>query len=74
MANWTHDEHLTFDIAFALKKVTIPGFRGFSESIDHDSDEKCGEWRDVYDRRQDRQNCCEKQALVSCRQSNGREG
>ena len=27
MANWTHDEHLTFDIAFALKKVTIPGFR-----------------------------------------------
>lgn len=27
MANWTRDEHLTFDIAFALKKVTIPGFR-----------------------------------------------
>jgi len=25
MANWTRDEHLTFDIAFALKKVTIPG-------------------------------------------------
>jgi hypothetical protein len=24
---WTRDEHLTFDIAFALKKVTIPGFR-----------------------------------------------
>jgi hypothetical protein len=23
---WTRDEHLTFDIAFALKKVTIPGF------------------------------------------------
>lgn len=23
MANWTLDEHLTFDIAFALKKVTI---------------------------------------------------
>jgi hypothetical protein len=27
MAAWTCDEHLTFDIAFALKKVTIPGFR-----------------------------------------------
>ena len=27
MANWTPDEHLTFDIAFALKKVTVPGFR-----------------------------------------------
>jgi hypothetical protein len=27
MVNWTPDEHLTFDIAFALKKVTIPGFR-----------------------------------------------
>jgi hypothetical protein len=27
MANWTLEEHLTFDIAFALKKVTIPGFR-----------------------------------------------
>jgi hypothetical protein len=27
MANWTRDEHLTFDIAFALKKVTLPGFR-----------------------------------------------
>jgi hypothetical protein len=27
MANFTLDEHLTFDIAFALKKVTIPGFR-----------------------------------------------
>ena len=27
MANWTPEEHLTFDIAFALKKVTIPGFR-----------------------------------------------
>ena len=27
MAAWTRDEHLTFDIAFALKKVTIPGFR-----------------------------------------------
>jgi hypothetical protein len=27
MATWTRDEHLTFDIAFALKKVTIPGFR-----------------------------------------------
>jgi hypothetical protein len=27
MANWTRDEHLAFDIAFALKKVTIPGFR-----------------------------------------------
>ena len=24
MANWTRDEHLTFDIAFALKKVTPP--------------------------------------------------
>jgi hypothetical protein len=24
---WTRDERLTFDIAFALKKVTIPGFR-----------------------------------------------
>jgi hypothetical protein len=27
MVIWTRDEHLTFDIAFALKKVTIPGFR-----------------------------------------------
>jgi hypothetical protein len=27
MAAWTRDEHLTFDIAFALKNVTIPGFR-----------------------------------------------
>jgi hypothetical protein len=27
MPTWTRDEHLTFDIAFALKKVTIPGFR-----------------------------------------------
>ena len=26
MVVWTRDEHLTFDIAFALKKVTIPGF------------------------------------------------
>ena len=26
MVNWTPDEHLTFDIAFALKKVTIPVF------------------------------------------------
>jgi hypothetical protein len=24
---WTPDERLTFDIALALKKVTIPGFR-----------------------------------------------
>ena len=27
MATWTREEHLTFDIAFALKNVTIPGFR-----------------------------------------------
>ena len=27
MANWTRDEQLAFDIAFALKKVTMPGFR-----------------------------------------------
>ena len=27
MVAWNRDEHLTFDIAFALKKVTIPGFR-----------------------------------------------
>ena len=27
MVKWTPDEHLTFDIAFALKKVTMPGFR-----------------------------------------------
>jgi hypothetical protein len=27
MAAWTRDEHLRFDIAFALKNVTIPGFR-----------------------------------------------
>ena len=27
MAAWARDEHLTFDIAFALKKVTISGFR-----------------------------------------------
>ena len=25
MVVWTRDERLTFDIAFALKKVTIPG-------------------------------------------------
>jgi hypothetical protein len=27
MARWTPEEQLTFDIAFGLKKVTIPGFR-----------------------------------------------
>ena len=27
MATWTREDHLTFDIAFALKKVTVPGFR-----------------------------------------------
>ena len=27
MPTWTPDERLTFDIAFALKKVAIPGFR-----------------------------------------------
>jgi hypothetical protein len=27
MPTWTLDEQLIFDIAFALKKVTIPGFR-----------------------------------------------
>jgi hypothetical protein len=27
MAKWTPEEQLVFDIAFALKKVTIPGFR-----------------------------------------------
>jgi hypothetical protein len=27
MAFWTPEEQLTFDIAFAIKKVTIPGFR-----------------------------------------------
>jgi hypothetical protein len=27
MATWTLDEQLAFDIAFALKTVTIPGFR-----------------------------------------------
>jgi hypothetical protein len=27
MAKWALEEGLTFDIAFALKKVTIPGFR-----------------------------------------------
>jgi hypothetical protein len=27
MAAWTRDEHLRFDIAFALKNVTIPDFR-----------------------------------------------
>jgi len=27
MAKWTLEEHLTFDIAFVLKKITIPGFR-----------------------------------------------
>lgn len=27
MAKWTLEDHLSFDIAFALKKVTIPGFR-----------------------------------------------
>jgi hypothetical protein len=27
MPKWTPEEQLAFDIAFALKKVTIPGFR-----------------------------------------------
>jgi hypothetical protein len=27
MAQWTPEEQLAFDIAFGLKKVTIPGFR-----------------------------------------------
>jgi hypothetical protein len=27
MTEWTADELLRFDIAFALKKVTIPGYR-----------------------------------------------
>jgi hypothetical protein len=27
MTEWTADELLRFDVAFALKKVTIPGFR-----------------------------------------------
>jgi hypothetical protein len=27
MAKWTPEEQLAFDISFALKKVTIPGFR-----------------------------------------------
>jgi hypothetical protein len=27
MAKWTLEDHFSFDIAFALKKVTIPGFR-----------------------------------------------
>jgi hypothetical protein len=27
MAQWTREEHLTFDIAFALKEVAVPGFR-----------------------------------------------
>jgi hypothetical protein len=27
MSAWTLEEQLAFDIAFALKKVTIPGFR-----------------------------------------------
>ena len=26
MVVWTRDERLTLDMAFALKKVTIPGF------------------------------------------------
>jgi len=27
MSSWTPEEHLAFDIAFALRKVTIPGFK-----------------------------------------------
>ena len=27
MAKWTPEQQLAFDIAFGLKKVTIPGFR-----------------------------------------------
>ena len=27
MTKWTPEEQLAFDVAFALKKVTIPGFR-----------------------------------------------
>ena len=27
MPAWTTEEQLTFDLAFALKKVTVPGFR-----------------------------------------------
>ena len=34
MAAWARDEHLTFDIAFALKKVTIFGFRKALEEED----------------------------------------
>ena len=34
MAAWARDEHLTFDIAFALKKVTISGFRKALEEED----------------------------------------
>src|SRR5262245_41099268 len=31
MATWTTEERLTFDSAFALKKVSIPGFRKASK-------------------------------------------
>jgi hypothetical protein len=34
MANWTPEEQLAFDIAFALKKVAIPGFRKASNEED----------------------------------------
>jgi hypothetical protein len=27
MPTWTPEEQLTFHVAFALKKVTVPGFR-----------------------------------------------
>jgi hypothetical protein len=27
MSDWTPDQQLHFDIAFSLKKVTLPGFR-----------------------------------------------
>ena len=37
----------------------------FSESIDHNSDEKRDEWCDVYDRRQDRQDCRKNHAPVT---------
>jgi hypothetical protein len=34
MAAWTRDEHLRFDIAFALKNVTIPGFTKALKEVD----------------------------------------
>jgi len=45
MAQWTPEEQLAFDIAFGLKKVTIPGFRKALKEEDRFSDLKSSQIR-----------------------------